>query len=160
MILQRRRKIGWIACAAVALTATVAIAAVSLVERSTKTKGATTITWDSSFQDMDYTLGDTVTFTANWDVDAGAAEYDGFTLKKVTPKSRRDPAEGWMGDVSQDGNSVTVEFTFTGLHLDRVRDVEIGNAHFKLYLMIDKDGDGEVESRAGYGVNLHVEDPQ
>jgi len=136
------------------------ILALDLVETSTKTKGATTITWDSSFQDLNYSLGDAITMTVNWTVDAGTATYDSFALKGFTPKSQKDPADGQVLSISQSGNSVTVEFKFTDLHLDRVRNVEVGNAHFKLYLWIDQDGDGAVDTLAGYGVNVHVEDPQ
>ncbi|MFQ5351454.1 MAG: hypothetical protein ACE5D3_00075 [Candidatus Binatia bacterium] len=138
-----------------------ASATVQLVKTSTKTKGATTIKWDSGFQDLDYTIGDTITLTVNWTVDAGAASYDSFVLRHFTPKSRKDPANG-SGPVvtSQVGNSLTATFHFFALHLDKRRDVEIGNVHLKLYLRIDKDGDGEPETLAGFGVNLHVEDPQ
>jgi hypothetical protein len=52
-----------------------------------------------------------------------------------------------------------VKFRFTQLHCDKKRNVDIGNAHFSLLLYIDKDGDGTLESTAGYGVNLHAEDP-
>jgi len=139
-------------------------AALEKTESSTKTKGATTITWDSSFADFDYTLGDTIHMTVNWTVDAGAATYQSFVLKRYTPRSKKDPATGTTPVVlypgSNGANSVDVAFKFTGLHFDKKRNVEIGNAHFKLYLMIDTDGDGAVDSRAGYGVNVHVEDPQ
>lgn len=137
-----------------------AAATLQLVEKSTKTKGATTVTWDSSFQDMDYTLGDTITMTVTWTVDAGVATYDSFGLRgpKFTPKGK-DPATGTEPTVSQSGNTVTVTFSFTDLHLDRERNVEIGNAKFKLYLWVDEDGNSVVETLAGYGVNIHVEDP-
>ncbi|MFQ5898236.1 MAG: hypothetical protein ACE5JN_08310, partial [Candidatus Methylomirabilia bacterium] len=98
--------------------------------------------------------------TVNWSVDAGAAAYDSFKLKRFTPKSKKDPAGGDVFSATGSANSVTVSFRFTDLHLDKKRDVEIGNAHFKLYLWIDKDGNGTTETLAGYGVNVHVEDPQ
>ncbi|RMG55547.1 MAG: hypothetical protein D6723_02510 [Acidobacteria bacterium] len=139
-----------------------AFAGLSVTEQSTKTKGATTVTWDSAFEDLDYTVGTPITMTVTWTADTGIAEYEGFELKSFTPRSKKDPADGTLMNVSpaSDGTSVTVEFVFTELHLDRKRNVEVGNAHFKLYLWIDKDGDGAVESVAGYGVNVHVEDPQ
>jgi len=149
-----------------AVVAAPVFAALVLVETSTKTIGATTVTWESSSQDMDYTLGHTITMTMDWTVDAGAASYDSFALKRFTPKSKKDPATGTTPTVTYPGsngaNSVDVAFKFTGLHLDKdqVPNVDIGNAHLKLYLMIDKDGDGTPETRAGYGVNVHVEDPQ
>ncbi|MFQ5653275.1 MAG: hypothetical protein ACE5GW_00915 [Planctomycetota bacterium] len=148
----------------VALAITPALASLGLVETSTKTKGATTITWESSFADFDYTLGDTINMTVNWTVDAGVAEYDSFNLKRYTPRGR-DPATGTDPTVTYPGSngdtSVDVSFSYTGMHYDDERNVEIGNAHFKLKLKIDKDGDGEVENKAaGYGVNVHAEDPQ
>jgi len=154
----KRIRYATVACAC--LAAAGAVASVTLTERSTKTKGATTIRWDSAFQDLDYTVGDTLTFTVHWDVLSGTAQYAGFVLKRVTPRSKRDPAVGTLGAVTHSGNSATVNFTFSELHLDKRRNVEVGTAHLKLYLMIDTDGDGVVDSRAGYGVNLHVEDPQ
>jgi hypothetical protein len=156
------------ACVVVALTTTVVFAVMGPPESSTKIKGSTTITWDSSFQDPDYILGSTITFTVNWSVDDGAADYNDFSLK-VNPQGKggftprgKDPATGTTPVVTaQSGNSVTVQFKFTGLHLDKERDVEIGNAHFMLYLNIDKIGDdGVLDSVVGYGVNVHVEDPQ
>lgn len=166
------------------------------VEESTKTKGATTITWDSSYQDPGYTLGDTIIMTVTWSVDAGAAEYVSFGLKQNPNKAKNggdplknaftprggDPAAGSVPTVQLICDSddtcilnegtpdevtipekegvVEAQFNFTGLHLDMRRECEIGNAHFKLFLRIDKDGDGVPETEAGYGVNAHVEDPQ
>jgi len=138
-----------------------ASATLGLTESSSDTEGATTITWDSSFADLDYNLGDTITMTVNWDVDAGVATYDSFVVKRFTPRSKKDPAAGaLLSTPNQSGTEVTVEFNFDELHFDKKRNVEIGNAHFKLYLMVDSDGDGEVDELEGYGVNVHVEDPQ
>ncbi len=132
-------------------------------ETSTETKGATTVTWESSFADLDYTLGDTLTMTVNWEVESGAASYDSFVLKGDTPTSERDPAAVTNGVVTYPGangpTSVDVSFAFTELHLDAERKVEIGNGYFKLYLRVDTDGDGRTETLAGYGVNIHVEHP-
>ena len=133
----------------------------NLAERSTKSKGSTTITWDSSFHDMDYTLGNVINVVIDWDVDLGAATYDGFALRRYTPKSKKDPADGTPLTVTYSGgNSVSVSFSFNKLHYDQIRNVEVGNAHLKLFLMIDENGDGNPETRVGYGVNVHVEDPQ
>jgi hypothetical protein len=152
-------------------------------QTSTKTKGVTTITWDSSFQDLGYTLGNTIDMTVTWTVEpppdattpAGRAEFVGFELrrgstdasKSFTPKSKKDPALGTLsvGAESEDattGGSVPVQLTFTKLHLDQEPDpdVDIGNAKLKLYLMVDTDGSGAVDTLVGYGVNVHVEDPQ
>ena len=77
-----------------------------------------------------------------------------------TPRSKKDPADGELISVNPNGDSVTVEFKFTELHLCPRRKVEMGNAHFKLYLDVDMDGDGEPDKVVSYGVNVHVEDPQ
>ncbi len=145
---------------ALSMIGTTALAGLVLVPpQSTKEKGNTTITWDSSFLDDNYTLGDEITMTVNWTVDTGAAVYDDFELKRFTPKGR-DPAGGFIISTTPDSTSVVVVFTFDELHLDRTRNVLIGNAHFKLILEIDKVGDPATESLVGYGVNVHVEDPQ
>jgi hypothetical protein len=137
-----------------------ASAELQLVERSTKTKGATTITWDSSFQDLDYTKGDPISIEVTWTVNAGAAEYESLSFKKATPRSKKDPALVDLIDVAYDGGTmVAVTFRFTELHWDAERLVDMGNAHFKLYLIVDEDGDGAVDLLTGYGVNVHVEDP-
>lgn len=141
-------------------------ASLQVIERSTNSKGATTITWDSGFADFDYALGSTITMTVNWTVDAGAASYAGFDLKRYTPPdSDKEPAAGTTPQVIYPGsngpNSVDVSFAFTALHMDWEREppTEIGNAHFKLYLRVDANGDGIPETLLGYGVNVHVEDP-
>lgn len=156
-----------VAIASAALLTSAVFAAVSLVETSTETIGATTITWDSSFADPNYTEGDTVTFTVTWSVDAGAASYDGFVLRtnkkggnEFTPRSKKDPVEGELISAVQSDNSVTVEFKFTSLHWDEARNIKVGNAHFFLDLLVDVDGDETPETIEHFGVNLHVEDPQ
>jgi len=166
-------------CVALALTAAIVFAEVELVETNTKTNGVTTVTWDSSFDDLDYTQGLTATMTVTWDVDPGVAVYDSFDLRcsdddnenldtkkgnrecsSFTPRSKNDPVNGELLSVSPGDNSVTVEFRFTELHSCSERNVEMGNAHFKLYLSVDTDGDGEPDKVVGYGVNVHVEDPR
>jgi len=181
---------------ALALTATIVFAALELVGTDTRTNGVTTVTWDSSFADFDYTLDDTITMTVTWTVATGTATYDGFGLRcpdngpnppnllslsdlsdlsdppdppgpppgrgcsSFTPRSKKDPADGELISVNPNDDSVTVEFKFTDLHLCPRRNVEMGNAHFRLYLDVDMDGDGEPDKVEGYGVNVHVEDPQ
>lgn len=167
--------------ALITLWATPASAVLGLVETSTKAKGATTITWESSFADFKYAEGTPITMTVNWTVDAGAAAFDSFALKHFTPKSKKDPADGTVLSIcgptsatvvckSNDTTcipcstppegQVIVDFAFAELHLDKERDCAIGNAHFKLFLWVDKDGNGTTDSLAGFGVNVHVEDPQ
>jgi hypothetical protein len=146
----------------------VADAALMLVERQTETIGATTITWDSSFEDLNYTLGETITMRVTWDVVAGRAAFLDFVLRgpEFTPKGP-DPADGTEPVVTpvQDSGGpdttgiVDVEFAFTALHCDEAKPADIGNAHFSLVLNIDKDGDGQLDSIVRYGVNVHVEDP-
>ena len=163
-----------IAAFALVFTVNPVLAELPPFETSTKTIRDTTITWDSSFKDCFYTLGEDITMTVEWTVDAGTAEFKSFGLKEkknlngngkakgpkaFTPRGN-DPAEGALIRVTPDTNEVVVNFRFTELHFDEERNVEIGNAHFKLFLMVDEDGDEIVETQAGFGVNVHVEDPQ
>jgi len=136
-------------------------AAPIVVESETDTLGATIITWEASFEDLDYTLGNPIVLTVNWIVVEGSATYDSFVLRSYTPKTKIDPAIGTDPVVAGNGDtSVTFEFLFSDLHYDEDYLVDIGNGHFKFFLMVDEDGDGTPETRAGFGVNIHVEDPQ
>lgn len=138
-----------------------ALAAVELVAQDTKTVGDTTVTWDSSFQDLSYTLGDTIVLPVTWQIDAGSGSFSSFTLRgpQFTPKGP-DPARGELVSVQlvQDSSSpmtegrVDVAVQFTELHCDLEREVEIGNGHFSLLL-------NTTEGVVAYGVNVHVEDP-
>lgn len=153
---------------AVVMTWATAFAALVLVERNSETNGATTVTFDSSFEDLNYNRGDEIVMTVTWRVDAGRATFHGFALRgpQFTPKGP-DPARGELLEVTllHDSNgpgtegAVEVVFRFTELHLDRERNVEVGNAHFSLLLNVDTDGDGVLDDVAGHGVNVHVEDP-
>lgn len=144
-------------------------------------KGAI-IMWNCGWQYDDYDLqaGDrSITMTVTWTVDAAGvnAEYVGFDLKaKPHPKDPtkdftgftprgKDPATG--GGLSVDDSnaatgSVDVTFSFTNLHYDKRRDVDVGSAHFRLVLRIDEDDNGFVpdDPLIGFGVNLHAEDCQ
>lgn len=158
----------WIVWGALFLTAAMAlslgtpIAATPVVtEWSEKTRGATTVKWTSSFHDLDYTLRDTILLRVEWDITAGVAQFESFGLKGkgFTPSSKKDPASGSWGIADQGVSWVEIDVTFDGLHRSEEELVDIGNAHFKLWLMVDEDGDGVLETLAGFGVNLHVEDP-
>jgi hypothetical protein len=154
-----------ISFALIAVIKSQAIAGLETVQKSTYRVGATTITWDSSFQNMDYILGDTILMVVNWKVDKGAAKFKDFVLKEFTPEYKNDPVIGELLRVtlindSQNGTGdVGVEFKFTNLHFDKNRNVELGNSHFKLLLNVDKNGDGIMESTVSFGVNAHVEIP-
>lgn len=149
----------------------VAYAVVVLVETSTDDFGvdpgnpllpATTVTWDSSFLDTDYTINTNLVFTVNWTVDKGTATFSSFALKSprpFSPNSKKDPVDGILVSAVQAGDSVVVTVKFTDLHTDSKQNAEIGNAHFKLFLNVDTDGDGVVDTVEGFGVNLHVSDP-
>lgn len=160
-----------LACAAgpaLLLAATLAYAAVELVDQDTKTVGSTTVTWDASFQDLAYRIGSEITLPVTWSVDAGSASFAGVRLRgpAFTPLGP-DPAAGELLDVSlvQDtllaASEAAVEVTlrFDELNCDEEREVQIGNAHVSLDLHIDEDGDGSLDAIVGYGVNVHVEQP-
>ena len=152
-----------VACAVVAMFGGVANAQVAVVETSTDTLGATIITWDSDFEDLNYAVGDPVVMTVSWTVEAGMAAYEDAYLRHYTPKSKKDPALGddpvftYPGSIGE--NSVDITFSFSELHLGRERNVEISNGHFTFMLMVDEDGDGETDASARFGTNIHVEDP-
>lgn len=123
--------------------------------QSTKTKGATTVTWDSSFIETEYTMGQPLTLYVDWTADTGSASFNHFAAKGKTWTPPKDVKGTWS---SYGANPVVLTVRFTNLHYDARRQCYIGNAHFKLFLNIDKNGDGYAESVAGYGVNVHVED--
>ena len=128
-------------------------------ERTTEAHGATTVTWDSSFQDPSYALGAPIALEVRWTVEEGAATFRAFSLRGSTPAGP-DPAVATEPEVTSRGpGSVEATFTFTDLHLDRERGVSIGNAHLALTLEVDADGDGDVDTAVDLGVNVHVEDP-
>jgi hypothetical protein len=107
--------------------------------------------------------------SVQWAVDEGFGEFSAFDLRgpEFTPKGP-DPADGSLesvelvtdtGAASAAAGRVGVTFRFTELHCDANRKVEIGNAHFSLFLSIDRDGGGAPDREVGYGVNVHVEEP-
>ncbi len=129
--------------------------------------GATTVKWTSSFEDLDYELGTTVTFDITWNVLTGVASLDkdepfAPRFPFFTPKDPFDPVEGEMEMVSSDADArtVTVKVTFTALHFSEEEMSDKGNAHMSIFLFVDEDGDGAAETRVQLGVNLHVEDPE
>lgn len=128
--------------------------------------GATTVEWTSSFQDLDYELGTTVTIDISWNVPAGLAALDedepfAPRFPFFTPKDPFDPVGGEMELVGfdTDARTVTVKVTFTALHISAEEMSDKGNAHMSIFLFVDEDDNGAVESRVKLGVNLHVEDP-
>ncbi|MFH2089743.1 MAG: hypothetical protein ABIK82_19050 [Pseudomonadota bacterium] len=151
------------ACLILILFCGVAQAQVVAVETSTETVGATTITWESNFEDLNYTVGDPILMTVSWTVDAGTATYNETVFRHYTPKSKNSPADGDEPTFTYPGsageNSVDIAFTFTELHSGKKASVAIGNGHFTIKLDADEDGDGEVDTIACLGTNIHVEDP-
>ncbi len=142
----------------------------------TETLGETSVSYDSCIQDLDYTVGDSITMTVDWMVTGGSCTFEDFVLKtkKVTPgdglakgnqgytpvaQGNNSPALGTPPEItnsdSRDGTGgfVEVTFEFTELHSGRNGDVAIGNGHYKLILDCGLDG------MAYLGVNVHVEDP-
>lgn len=135
--------------------------AVELIENSTQKIRKTTITWDSSFYDYNYTLGSTIEFNVVWTVDKGTATYNGFLLDSLGPSDKIDSVMGeFVSDPTNisgnQGGEVKVEFKFTDLYLDEELNVEKGIAHFQLILNVDKNGDGTPDSVVNFGVNLEV----
>jgi len=133
----------------------------------------TTIAWDEELLENEYIEGTTYTTVTvvHWRVTAGAAIYQGFSLRGVTPRSKKDPAtlntdvldgDGW--DASNagatGGGDITLTVNFSALH-DANAEMKIGCAHFTLDLMVDTtSGDGDnPDTLAHFGINLHVEDP-
>lgn len=139
-------------------------AGLQVVETSTDTLGTTEVSWSSGFLDDDYTIGAVIVVTVSWSATGGAVEYDRVALRRYTPKAKGDPAIGTEPAITYPGsggaNSVDISFAFVDMHLDEDNSVQIGNGHFKLYLQVDEDGDGTTDSVAGFGVNIHAEDPQ
>ncbi|MFQ5398430.1 MAG: hypothetical protein ACE5E7_02405 [Anaerolineae bacterium] len=152
MMNKRKSFVALVLVLVLSLVATSVFAALT-EKQSTKRKGATTVTWDSSFVETEYTLERPLTVGVDWIAGLGSATFNSFEGKKKiwTPK-------GVNGAWSVQGtNPVQLTVTFTDLHYDAKRQCFIGNGHFKLYLNIDKDGLPGEETIAGYGVNVHVE---
>lgn len=160
-----RKLFCWITCiiVAICLLPSTGAAAVVVTEMSTDSLGTNAVTWSSEFEDLDYTLGAQIVLTVTW-TSSGVVEYDDVRFRSYTPKAKNDPALGTDPTFSYPGsdgaNSVDVTFQFVDMHSDDGRGVAIGNGHFKLYLMVDEDGDGEIDAKAGFGFNIHAEDPQ
>ena len=66
---------------AITLIATPALAGLALAEQDTKTVGATTITWDASFDDLDDRVDETIEMSVHWTVDEGFGAFSAFDLR-------------------------------------------------------------------------------
>ena len=145
--------------------ATTARADLQLVERSIETNGATMVQFDSSFEHLSYTVGQQIDLVISWEVLGGTATFNDLDPLDFTPRGP-DSAEGELQSFrllsaadDTGAGQLSVQFHFSELHCDRDRAVQIGNAHLRLRLNIDMDGDGLLDSVATYGVQVHVEDP-
>ncbi|MFQ5877452.1 MAG: hypothetical protein ACE5JH_07160 [Acidobacteriota bacterium] len=135
-----------------ALVASLAAADVQ-IQRSTKTKGATTVSWNSSFVYDGFDCLPITLTEGDLDivVDSGDAALVGFLGRKhvFTPPN----------DVT--GSYVAAETFFTvevnSLHFDEDRGLWIVNVHLKMRMEVDKDGVPGREASADFGVNLHLE---
>jgi hypothetical protein len=136
--------------------------AVVVTGHDTDTVGTNEVTWISSFEDLDYTLGAPITLTVVWS-STGLVEFDNVGLRGYTPKSKNGAAQGtdpvFVYPGSAGANSVDITLTFLALHPAPDGLSLKGNGHFTVYLRVDEDGDGATDSTAGFGVNVHVEDP-
>ena len=63
---------------AITLIATPALAG---LEQDTKTVGATTITWDASFEDLNSRVDETIEMSVHWTVDEGLGAFSAFDLR-------------------------------------------------------------------------------
>ena len=63
---------------AITLIATPALAG---LEQDTKTVGATTITWDASFEDLNSRVDETIEMSVHWTVDEGFGAFSAFDLR-------------------------------------------------------------------------------
>jgi hypothetical protein len=127
------------------------------VETSTKTIGATTIEWDSSIHNRNYTEGDFMELVVNWSATTGTAEFSDLLLRRkgFTPRG--------VDGTFTPGSGAAGMLRFTDLHAAGKRfgrgaigQVSIGSAHLVLLLNVDTDGDGVVDQEVGFGVNVHV----
>lgn len=118
-----------------ALAATTASAEAELVEKVTVELGETTVTFDAVFLDDDYSVGDTLTITVDWEVEDGDATYVDFVQSELgyTPSG----ADGTEPEVvEQSEGAVTAEFEFTALE-EFAFGWAVGNAHFGLVLEVE-----------------------
>jgi hypothetical protein len=141
------------------LIAPAAMAAVNVLEWNNIVVGATELNWTCALEEDDYICGDPLIATVQWEVVTGAAEYDDFALRHscYTPRSWRDPAIGTEVTATYvSGAEVEIDFAFCDLKT-KMND-EYGKGHFHLFLQVDEDGDGTVETTVGLGVNVEAID--
>jgi hypothetical protein len=127
------------------------------VGTSTETIGATTIEWDSSIHNRNYTEGEFMEVVVNWSATTGTAEFSDLLLRRkgFTPRG--------VDGTFTPGTGAAGMLRFTDLHAAGKRrgrgafgQVGIGSAHLVLLLNVDTDGDGAVDQEVGFGVNVHV----
>ena len=126
----------------------------ALVETNEMTFGeTTTIVWESSWEDLNYTLGETIPLSVMWEVVAGSAEFQEFMARKktFTPKG---VTGNFMATTSTD-NSAEGVLVFTDLK-SAGKDKKKGTAHLTLWMTVDSTGDDEPDLDVGLGVNVHV----
>jgi hypothetical protein len=140
--------------ALIALWATPAFADLEVAKTSTKEKGATSVTWNSSFVDVLYDCGQVVLQEANLGilVNYGDAAFVEFIGKNNLFTPKKDVAGGYSA-----GGVFTVDLS--SMHYDEERDVFVGNVHLKMLLEIDADGLPGREATLDGGVNIHLERP-
>jgi len=67
------------------MTGTISNAEIEPVGQNSNSVGVTIVTWDSSFQDLDYASPDTIWMTLRWTVNTGTATFNDFVLKGFSP---------------------------------------------------------------------------
>jgi hypothetical protein len=128
----------------------------------TRQIGATSVTWNKLATIPDALPCEPQTLTLSWTVDAGAASFRELVLKKLTPKSKKDPVRGELQGLTVLQNpplgegAVQVQFEFFNLHSGQEGPNHAGAAHLDLVLEVDVDGDGTPETPAAFGLIAHA----
>lgn len=131
-----------------------------LVDRNELTVGPlgaeTTIQWESSFEDLNYTNGELIALAVNWEVITGVAEFQGFMEKPkgFTPKG----VEGRFMDttVTDPPPETSAQGVLQFTALKPTKKAQKGTAHLHLILKVDSTGDGQADLDVALGVNVHV----
>lgn len=123
------------------------------IQRSTKSKGATTVSWNSSFVHQGFDCLPITLTEGHLDivVESGDAAFLAFLGRNKVFTPPKDVTGSYVADES------FFKVEVDSLHFDEDLGVWIGNVHLKMRMEVDKDGLPGREARADFGVNLHLE---